>query len=65
VYFGGVVIGERVRGACRGEECGGEGGRAMIVAPVAVVEAWTTSVGLSRAAFHTVLRTSREQRERR
>jgi hypothetical protein len=35
----------------------------MVVAPVAVVEAGTTSVGLYRAAFHTVVR--REQRVER
>jgi len=59
-----VVIGERVRRACRGDECGVAGGRAMVVALVAVVEAGTASVGLDRAAFHSVVRTSSEQKER-
>ena len=58
-----MVIGERVRRACRGDECRVTAGRAMVVAPVAVVEAGTASVGLYRAAFHTVVRT--EQRVER
>jgi hypothetical protein len=53
-FGAGVVIGERVRGACRGDECGVGAGGAMVVAPVAVVEAGTASVGLDRAAFHRV-----------
>jgi len=59
-----VVIGERVRRACRGDECGVGARRAMVVAPVAVVEAGTSSVGLDRAEFHTVVRRSGEQKER-
>jgi hypothetical protein len=58
-----VVIGERVRRACRGDERGVAADRAMVVAPVAVVEGGTASVGLYRAAFHTVVRT--EQRVER
>lgn len=56
-----MVIGDRVRRARRREECGGDAG--MIIASVAVVETWTTSVGLwwwQRAGFHGSQQVERE-----
>jgi hypothetical protein len=58
-----VVIGERVRRACRGDECGVGAGRAMVVAPVAVVEARTASVGLHREEFHGAENEQRVERK--